>query len=162
LVPDPARSRFLVNVGSNVCYVSLNTALMVWYVPFLMHRLGVAAYGMIPLANSLVMYAAIISTSLNVSINRFMAIDLNRDICPAHRAVELEVGLASGPWPPPLGDPRSVGARTPADDGAGQPQAAISVAASGQKTGRGNRRLAVPRAAALPRKRTGSEFGNRH
>jgi hypothetical protein len=27
-----------------------------------MHRLGVAAYGMIPLANSLVMYAAIIST----------------------------------------------------------------------------------------------------
>jgi membrane protein EpsK len=78
LVRDPARSRFLINVGSNVCYVGLNVALMVWYVPFLVHRLGVAAYGMISLANSLVLYAGIISVSLDTSINRFLAIDLNQ------------------------------------------------------------------------------------
>src|ERR1700730_16504648 len=78
LVRDPARSRFLINVGSNVCYVGLNSALMVWYVPFLVHRLGVAAYGMISLANSLVLYAGIISVSLDTSINRFLAIDLNQ------------------------------------------------------------------------------------
>lgn len=77
-LPDIARSRFVMNVGSNVCYAALNTALMVWYVPFLVRHLGVAAYGMIPLANSLVMYASVISTSLDVSINRFLAIDLNQ------------------------------------------------------------------------------------
>jgi membrane protein EpsK len=41
-------------------------------------HLGIAAYGMIPLANSLVMYGSIISTSLDVSINRFLAIEINQ------------------------------------------------------------------------------------
>jgi membrane protein EpsK len=66
-----------MNVGTNVAYVVLNTVLMIWYVPFLVHHLGVAAYGMIPLAHSVVMYASIISAGLDVSITRFMAIDLN-------------------------------------------------------------------------------------
>jgi membrane protein EpsK len=78
LAPDTPRSRFVINVASNLCYAALNTALMVWYVPFLVRHLGVADYGMISLANSLVMYAAIISTSLDTSINRFLAIDLNQ------------------------------------------------------------------------------------
>jgi membrane protein EpsK len=47
-------------------------------VPFLLHHLGVAAYGMIPLVNSLVMYGGIISGSLDVSLNRFLAIDVNQ------------------------------------------------------------------------------------
>jgi membrane protein EpsK len=78
LSPDASRSRFVINVSSNVCYATLNVALMVWYVPFLLRHLGVAAYGMISLANSLVMYAAIISTGLDTSITRFLAIDLNQ------------------------------------------------------------------------------------
>jgi membrane protein EpsK len=97
LLPDAARSRFLINVSSNVCYTVLNTALMMWYVPFLVHRLGVAAYGMIPLANSLVMYAAVASTSLNVSINRFMAIDLNRgNDADANRTFNTALALSLG------------------------------------------------------------------
>jgi membrane protein EpsK len=75
---DTANSRFVLNVSSNFCYLVLNTALMLWYMPFLLRHLGVGAYGMIPLANSLVMYATIISTGLDVSINRFLAIDLNQ------------------------------------------------------------------------------------
>jgi membrane protein EpsK len=76
---DAASGRFVLNVSSNLCYLVLNTALMLWYMPFLLRHLGVAAYGMIPLANSLVMYATIISTGLDVSINRFLAIDLNQE-----------------------------------------------------------------------------------
>ena len=75
---DVARFRFVSNVASNACYVVLNTALMLWYIPFLVSHLGVAAYGMIALANSLVMYGALVGTSLNVSITRFLAIDLNQ------------------------------------------------------------------------------------
>ena len=94
-----ARSRFVTNVCSNICYVVLNTALMIWYVPFLFHHLGVAAYGMIPLANSLVMFASIISASLDVSINRFLAIDLNQgNDAGANRTFNtaLALSLAAG------------------------------------------------------------------
>ena len=38
---DVARKRFVINVSSNAGYVILNTALMVWYVPFLVRHLGV-------------------------------------------------------------------------------------------------------------------------
>jgi membrane protein EpsK len=95
LSPNIAQGRFVVNVGSNVCYAVLNTAVMVWYVPFLLHHLGVAAFGMISLANSLVMYAAIISTGLDVAIGRFLAIDLNRgDDVGANRTFNTALALS--------------------------------------------------------------------
>lgn len=70
--------RFGLNLIANIGYLALSTVLMLWYVPFLIEHLGVAAYGMLPLANSLVMFTVILSSSLDVSINRFLAIDLNR------------------------------------------------------------------------------------
>lgn len=70
------RARFAVNAGSNLAYFALSTALMIWYVPFLIRNLGPAAYGIVPLANSLVMYAVIISEGLNTSVYRYLAIDL--------------------------------------------------------------------------------------
>jgi membrane protein EpsK len=73
-----ARTRFLANVGSNIGYTVLNSGLMLWYIPFLVHGLGVAAYGMIPLAYSMVAFASLLTNSLNVSVGRFMAIDLHR------------------------------------------------------------------------------------
>lgn len=74
---DVARLRFVSNVAANACYIVLNITIMLWYIPFLVSHLGVAAYGMIALANSLVMYGALVRTSLDVSITRFLAIDLN-------------------------------------------------------------------------------------
>jgi O-antigen/teichoic acid export membrane protein len=70
--------RFGVNVASNMAYFVVNTGLMLWYVPFLVRHLGVAAYGMVPLANSVVMYAIVISESLYTAYFRYLAIDLNR------------------------------------------------------------------------------------
>jgi len=94
-VAETPRRRFVINIGSNLCYVALNSALMVWYVPFLVGHLGVAAYGMIPLANSLVMYTAIISASLDTSINRFLAIDLNQgDEAGANRTFNTALALS--------------------------------------------------------------------
>src|SRR5208283_1999982 len=74
---DEARSRFIVNVASQVGYLVINTAIMLWYIPFLIGHLGVAAYGMASLANSLVAYSAIISMGVEVTVNRFLAIDIN-------------------------------------------------------------------------------------
>jgi membrane protein EpsK len=75
---DYVKSRFAINVGTNVAYIAVNTLLMVWYIPFLIKHLGMAAYGMIPLANLLVMYSSVISAGLEVSTNRYLAIDLNQ------------------------------------------------------------------------------------
>ncbi len=70
--------RFAVNVGANVIYMAVSALLMLWYVPYLVSHLGIAAYGMVPLANSLVVYATIVTDGLNVAINRFLTIDLQR------------------------------------------------------------------------------------
>ncbi|MCB0163497.1 MAG: hypothetical protein KDI79_04670 [Anaerolineae bacterium] len=73
-----ARRHFLYNVTSNVTFVVLNTGVMLWFTPYLIHNLGVAAYGMIPLVFSVIRHLSIGTEGLNVSIGRFLAIDLNR------------------------------------------------------------------------------------
>ncbi|MCX6044818.1 MAG: oligosaccharide flippase family protein [Chloroflexi bacterium] len=73
-----ARTHFLINVSSNVAYMIATTLVMFWYIPFLIQHLGVAAYGMVPLANSLIMYVSIITEGLDTAVNRFLMIDLNR------------------------------------------------------------------------------------
>jgi membrane protein EpsK len=75
---DDGRGNFLVNVTSNVAYMALSMGVMLWYVPFLINHLGVAAYGVVPLANSLILYFAPATDGLNVAVNRYLTIDLNR------------------------------------------------------------------------------------
>lgn len=95
LSPAIATRRFGPNMISNVGYLVLSTVLMLWYVPFLIDHLGIAAYGVLPLANSLVMFTFILSSSLDVSINRFLAIDLNRgDIGSANRTFNTALAMA--------------------------------------------------------------------
>jgi len=91
-----ARNRFFLNVGSNICYMVLNTLLLLWYVPFLIRHIGWAAYGMVPLANTLIMYATVLTTSLDVSVNRFLAIDLNQgNVHSANRTFNTALILAA-------------------------------------------------------------------
>lgn len=77
-VSKGARSHFAINVASNMAYMALTTVAMTLYIPFLIHRLGIAVYGMVPLSNTLIIYLATITDGLNVAISRYLAIDLNR------------------------------------------------------------------------------------
>lgn len=87
--------RFSVNVVSSLGYIMLNVGLMAWYVPFLVGNLGLAAYGMLSLANSLVLYLAIVTDSLNGSVFRYLGIDLNRgDVGSANRTFNSALILA--------------------------------------------------------------------
>ena len=76
--PPQARTRFVINVSSNIAYMGATMLVMFWYVPFLIGHLGVAAYGIVPLANSLIMYISIVTEGLDTAVNRFLTIDLNR------------------------------------------------------------------------------------
>jgi O-antigen/teichoic acid export membrane protein len=73
-----ARQRFLVNVSSNVTFITASAVANLWLTPFLIGHLGIAAFGMIPLANSIMSYAAVLTTALDSAVSRFLTIELEQ------------------------------------------------------------------------------------
>lgn len=73
-----ARQGFLVNVFSNVGFIVAQTVVSLWMTPYLIGQLGIAAFGMIPLVNTLTSYLSVFTAALNSAISRFLGIDLGR------------------------------------------------------------------------------------
>lgn len=91
-MPDPApldikfTQRFSTNVLSNVAFFVISIIVGLGLVPYFVDTLGLAAYGLIPLATSITGYVTLIIDSLNTSISRFLTIDLQRsDIVRANQ-----------------------------------------------------------------------------
>ena len=84
ILPDPApldikfTQRFSTNVLSNVAFFVISIIVGLGLVPYFVDTLGLAAYGLIPLATSITSYVTLIIDSLNTSISRFLTIDLQR------------------------------------------------------------------------------------
>lgn len=75
-----------MNVLSNIIYFVINIIIGLKLVPYFVDTLGLAAYGLIPLATSITSYVTLIIDSLNTSISRFLTIDLQRsDIVRANQ-----------------------------------------------------------------------------
>jgi membrane protein EpsK len=75
----PARSgRFAINLVSNVGQLGLSIFIGAWYVPFLIRKLGPAAYGLIPLASTITSYMALITVGLNIAVGRSVTIALEQ------------------------------------------------------------------------------------
>jgi membrane protein EpsK len=73
-----ARQGFLVNVSSNLAFTAVQAVAYLWFTPFLIGYLGIAAYGMVPLVNSLVISMAILATAQYSTVSRFLAIELEQ------------------------------------------------------------------------------------
>jgi len=74
------------NLAANIAYFLVNIVIGIALVPFFISTLGVAAYGIIPLATSITGYVAIVVQSLNTSTSRFLTVDLQRgDYVQANR-----------------------------------------------------------------------------
>jgi len=74
------------NLAANIAYFLANIVIGVLLVPYFINTLGVAAYGIIPLATSITGYVAIVVQSLNTAVSRFLTIDLQRrDYVAANR-----------------------------------------------------------------------------
>src|SRR6478672_7338267 len=78
-IAQPRRGRFTVNLFANVGSLGLSMLVGVWYVPFLVGHLGVAAYGLIPLASTLTSYMSLITLGLNSAVGRSLTIALERE-----------------------------------------------------------------------------------
>lgn len=90
--PNPApldikfTQRFSANVLSNLAYFVVSVIIGLGLVPYFVDTLGLAAYGLIPLATSITSYVTLVIDSLNTSISRFLTIDLQRsDILHANQ-----------------------------------------------------------------------------
>ncbi len=59
--------------------LGLSMVVGAWYVPFLVRKLGPAAYGLIPLASSITSYMALITLGLNSAVGRYLTIALEHE-----------------------------------------------------------------------------------
>ena len=66
------------NLIANVLYFILNVLIGLFLVPYFIDKLGVASYGLIPLATSLTSYVNLVTQSLNSSVSRYLTIDLQK------------------------------------------------------------------------------------
>jgi membrane protein EpsK len=73
------RARHVVNLGANLGQLGISLVAGVWYVPFLVHHLGPAAYGLIPLSTALTSYMALITLALNSAVSRYLTIALEKE-----------------------------------------------------------------------------------
>lgn len=71
------------NLAANIAYFLVNVVIGVLLVPYFINTLGVAAYGLIPLATSITGYVALVVQSLNLAVSRFLTVDLQRGDYPA-------------------------------------------------------------------------------
>lgn len=69
---------FIRNLTSNVGFFGMNALLSVWFISYLVHHLGVAVYGLIPLAMTVTSYMNLLTFGLNASVARYMTIALEQ------------------------------------------------------------------------------------
>ena len=77
-VETPPKGRFVINLAANAANFSVNILVGLWWVPYLIRHLGVAGYGLIPLAMTVGVYIDFFTIALNSSVGRFMTLSLDR------------------------------------------------------------------------------------
>ena len=93
---DP-QGQFLANLLTNLAVFGSNILIWLWFIPYLIHNLGVASYGIIPLASSITAYLTIATLSLNGAVSRFLTIDLQKnDVLSANRTFNTSLICCSG------------------------------------------------------------------
>jgi membrane protein EpsK len=72
------KKQFPINIFSNLVFFALNILIGIWLIPYLIKRLGVAVYGLVPLALSINEYMSVATTSFNSAVARFLTIELQK------------------------------------------------------------------------------------
>ena len=84
---ESARQGFIPNVVSNVGFLGVRVLVGLWYTPYLIDNLGIGVFGIISLAESLIVYLETLTFSFNSAVTRFLTVDLNKgDIRAANKA----------------------------------------------------------------------------
>jgi membrane protein EpsK len=79
--------RFSRNLAANLAQFFLSLVVGVFYTPFVISRMGVEVYGLIPLANSVTNYLGVLTTAISASVGRYVTMDYARGDIPAANRV---------------------------------------------------------------------------
>ena len=72
------KRQFPKNLFANIANFIVSIAIGIFLVPYFIDTLGIAAYGLIPLATSFTSYVTILTDSLNVAVSRYLIFDLHQ------------------------------------------------------------------------------------
>lgn len=67
-----------INIWSNIANLITNVIVGLYYTPYLVHQLGIAAYGVVPLALIINQYIGLVTGSLTTSFSRFYSVYLQQ------------------------------------------------------------------------------------
>jgi membrane protein EpsK len=79
IVQSPQKGRFAVNLAANAANFGLSILVGLWLTPYLIRNLGVAAYGLVPLAVTAASYLSLLTLGLNAAVGRFMTVCLDQN-----------------------------------------------------------------------------------
>ena len=75
---DDTKKHFVRNITASVIFFVFSAATSLYMVPFQIHHLGTANFGMVTLAISFAAYLQILTVALVSSIGRFVAVEMAR------------------------------------------------------------------------------------
>jgi len=78
-VPVQKKSRFVANITANLLSFAVAILIGVWFTPYLIRHLGIAAYGLIPLAITVSSYLGLATITLNGAVGRFLTIAIEQE-----------------------------------------------------------------------------------
>jgi O-antigen/teichoic acid export membrane protein len=74
----PLMKQVPLNLVSNILLFIFNILIWLWLIPYLIKNLGVAGYGLIPLAAQLTNYVGLITVAINSAVSRYLTLYLQR------------------------------------------------------------------------------------
>jgi membrane protein EpsK len=77
--PEAMRSGFARNLVTSLAYFGVNILVGIWFTPYLIRHLGIAAYGLIPLTATITAYLSLATIGLNIALNRYVMIALEQN-----------------------------------------------------------------------------------
>ncbi len=76
--PAPAPAHHRANLITTIASFLVSIIVGLWFTPYLVHHLGPAAYGLIPLATTIVSYFSLLSQTLGAALSRNLALTLGQ------------------------------------------------------------------------------------
>jgi len=103
-ISKEGKKRLRTNVVATLAYYVFSTLVGVWYTPYLIDHLGIAVYGLVPLAFQTVSYFQYLANALTQASSRFVTLHLERgEVGEANRAFNTTlfttVGMGSLLYP---------------------------------------------------------------
>ena len=72
--PAVKRGRTVTNLAANFGNFAFNMLVGLWFTPYMIHHLGTASYGLIPLVTQITGYMTVLTIALNSVVGRFVTI----------------------------------------------------------------------------------------